>query len=118
MKEFALLFRMDVTTEEAQPTSEQMEQYMTEWMEWIEDIAHQGHLAEGGNHFSRAGRVIEPGDRITNTPHTAAHQSLAGYILISASDWNEATEIAKKCPILNGTGTSVEIREVASPGIE
>jgi len=33
-----------------------------------------------------------------------------------AESLDEATGIAEKCPILNGQNTSVEIREVATPG--
>jgi hypothetical protein len=39
MKEFVLIFRMDITTEEIQPSEVQMELYMTQWMAWINDIS-------------------------------------------------------------------------------
>jgi hypothetical protein len=116
MKEFALIFRMDIITEAAQPTEEQMKVYMQQWMEWIEEIADNGQLSEGGNHFSRQGRVLKPGGNVTDMPYVAEGVSVAGYILILAKDLDEATGIATKCPILNGLNTSVEIREVASPG--
>jgi len=58
MNEFVLLFRMDITNKEAQPTKKQMETYMQHWMSWINEIADNGQLADGGNHFSRHGRVI------------------------------------------------------------
>lgn len=32
MKEFVLLFRMDITNAEAQPTPKQMETYMQQWI--------------------------------------------------------------------------------------
>jgi hypothetical protein len=41
MKNFLLIFRMDVTTKEAQPTPAQMKLYMIQWMEWINDISAQ-----------------------------------------------------------------------------
>jgi hypothetical protein len=56
MKKFALLFRMDITTESAQPTPEQMERYMEEWTSWVNGIAEKGQLADG-NHFSKQGRL-------------------------------------------------------------
>jgi hypothetical protein len=40
----------------------------------------------------------------------------AGYLVILAKDMNEAVSIAENCPILAGEGTSVEIRETATPG--
>ena len=44
MKEFVLLFRMDITNEDAQPTKKQMESYMQQWMSWINEIAENGWL--------------------------------------------------------------------------
>lgn len=116
MKEFVLIFRMDILTPEAQPTVEQMEVYLKDWMEWIIDISDQGQLAEGGNHLSNSGMVLRSNNRMTIEPYTVYNESVSGYILILANDMNDAVSIAKKCPILQGEGTSVEIRETATPG--
>lgn len=117
MKQFVLLFRMDIKSEEAQPSKEQMEIYMKQWMAWINDIAEKGMLATGGNHFSREGRVLKSNDRVIEQPYIADDVSLAGYIIILAENLDEATKVAKQCPILNGQKTSVEIRETAKPGL-
>jgi hypothetical protein len=116
MKEFVLLFRMDITNQEAQPTKKQMEVYMQQWMEWINEIGDNEQLADGGNHFSRQGRVLKPNSVIIEAPHIADNNSVAGYIIILAKNIEEATKIAMKCPILNGQNTSVEIRETTTPG--
>lgn len=116
MKEFVLLFRMDITNAEAQPTKKQMETYMQQWMSWINEIADNDQLADGGNHFSRQGRVLKPNNEVVEAPHIADNNSIAGYIIILAKNLDEATKIANKCPILNGQNTSVEIRETATPG--
>lgn len=113
MKEFLLLFRMDITSPEAQPTDEQMEIYMEQWMEWIDEIADNDQLGEGGHHLSKQGRVIKSNNETIETPYIAEKISVAGYILVLAKNLDEATTIAKKCPILNGPNTSVEIRETA-----
>lgn len=117
MKEFVLLFRMDIANQEAQPTAVEMEHYMQQWMNWINDIAGKGQLADGGNHFSRQGRVLKPDNELIETPHIADNNSVAGYIIVLAGSLDKATKIAKQCPILNGKNTSVEIRETATPGI-
>lgn len=116
MKEFVLIFRMDITNKEAQPSAKQMEMYMQQWMGWINEIANQNQLADGGNHFSKQGRVLKPNNQIIDEPYIANNNSVAGYIIILADNLEEATKIAKKCPILNGQNTSVEIRETAMPG--
>ena len=116
MKEFVFMFRMDITTPEAQPTKEQMELYMVQWMDWINDISIHGHLANGGNHLSYNGKVLRANNVMSNEPYTSNNESVSGYILILAKNMDEAVGIAKKCPILQGEGTSVEIRETATPG--
>jgi hypothetical protein len=114
MKTFALIFRMDIITKEAQPTEEQLAGYMQDWMRWIDSIAAKDMLAEGGNHFLPTGNVLRPGNTISDGPYEAHKESVAGYILVHANDLAAAVTIAKACPILNGEGTSVEVRETAS----
>lgn len=116
MKQFALLFRMDITNPEAQPSKEQMKIYMEQWMTWLKGIAATQQLADGGNHFSQDGVVLKPKDTTIEGPYTSENLSVAGYILIYADSFDDAIIIAKKCPILQGENTSVEIRELASPG--
>jgi len=115
MKKFALIFRMDITTPGAQPTPEQMQGYMQQWMKWIDGMSAKGQLAEGGNHFSPQGKLIKPGPKITDGPYVSGTDSVAGYILINATNLDEAVKMAEKCPILQGKNTSVEIRETATP---
>jgi hypothetical protein len=106
---------MDITTKSAQPTSAQMKVYMTQWMEWINEISAQKQLAEGGNHLEKSGKVLRPKDVITDGPYTVNKESVAGYIIILAKDMDDAVRIASKCPILQGEGTNVEVREIATP---
>ncbi len=115
MKQFVLVFRMDITTKKIQPSKEQMATYMQQWMGWINNIDDNRQLADGGNHFSKQGKILQPHNKITDEPYKANGQSVA-YIIIYAKDMEEATSIASKCPILNGENTSLEIRETALPG--
>ncbi len=114
MKEYVLMFRMDITNPEAQPTKEQMKVYMQQWSNWINEIAENGFLADGGNHLSPEGRLLKPKNTMIDLPYISENNSIAGYIIILASSLDGATKIAEKCPILNGENTSVEIREIAS----
>lgn len=116
MKEYVLLFRMDITSAEKKTTDAQMQVYMQQWMAWINDIELKGQLADGGNHFSSNGKVLRPGGIMEDGPYTVNKESVAGYIIILAKDMDNALAIAQKCPILEGEGTSVEIRETDVPG--
>lgn len=116
MKEYVLLFHMDILTKEVQPTKEQMEVYMQQWMQWINDIDEKGQLALGGNYLNYNGKVVRANNVVTDEPYVSNKESVAGYIIIHAKDMDNALVIAQKCPILKGEGTSVEVREIAKPG--
>lgn len=111
MNHYTLFFRMDITTPEAQPTPEQMELYMEQWGDWMDTITANDQLADGGTHLSVQGKVLKPNNIITDGPYTEKGESVAGYIIVQAHDMNEAVSIAQSCPILQGEGTSVEIRQ-------
>lgn len=102
---------MDITTPEAQPTPEQMELYMEQWDDWMDMIAANDQLADGGTHLSVQGKVLRPNNVMTDGPYTEKNESIAGYIIVLAEDINGAVAIAQSCPILQGEGTSVEIRQ-------
>jgi hypothetical protein len=113
MKNFILFFRMDILSKEAQPTKKQMKVYMEQWNEWVEGIIDKNKLLSG-NHLSQKGMVLKPGGKLSAGPYVKSKESIAGYLIIQAKDIKEASEIAEKCPILFGKGTSVEIREIES----
>lgn len=115
MKQFMLIFRMDLETAAVQPSQDQLDRYMVDWMNWIGSIAESDLLADGGNHLARSGCVLRKGS-VQQSLYSANQESVAGYILIRSKDTAQAVEIASRCPILNGDGTSVEVRELAPPG--
>ncbi|CAL1519472.1 YciI family protein [Chitinophaga sp. MM2321] len=112
MNEFILLFRLDIITKEAQPSPEQMQAYMKEWQKWVNGIDAQHKLSSGGNHLSSEGRVVKSGNVVTDGPYAELKESVAGYIIIKTTDFEDAVSIAKTCPILAGAGNSVEVRQV------
>lgn len=111
MDEFILLFRLDLITKEAQPSPEQMQVYMQQYHEWVEGIAAQNKFI-GGKGLSTEGKVLKSNHLITDGPYAEIKESIAGYIMIRARDFDEAVELAKGCPILNGEGNSVEVRKI------
>jgi len=116
MKEYVLLFRMDILSKKAQPSPAQLKTYMQDWMEWMNAIAEKGQLASGGNHLSyTVARVLKPGHVKSEGPYVANNESVAGYIIVRAKNLEGAIFLAEKCPILKGENTSVEVRETATP---
>jgi hypothetical protein len=112
MEEYLILMRLDLITKEAQPSPEQMQEYMKIYNDWVGSIAAQNRYI-GGKGLSTEGKVIRSNDMITDGPYAEIKESLAGFIMIKARDFDDAVRIAKDCPILEGDN-SVEVRKVVS----
>ncbi|AOP36415.1 transcription initiation protein [Leptospira tipperaryensis] len=113
MNEFLILMRLDLITKEEQPSPQQLQVYMKQYHDWVETITAQKKFL-GGKGLSTEGKVIKSNQVITDGPFVEIKESLAGFIMILAEDFEEAVSIAKECPILGGAGNSVEVRQVVS----
>jgi hypothetical protein len=113
MDEYLLLMRLDIITKEAQPSPEQLQQYMKMYQDWVGGIAAQNKFA-GGKGLSTEGKVVKSGHVVTDGPYAEIKESLAGFIMVRAADFEDALAMAKACPILGGAGNSVEVRKVTN----
>ena len=113
MEEYVLLMRLDILTKEAQPSPEQMQQYMKQYHDWVGGIAAQNKFV-GGTGLSTEGRVFKSNNMITDGPFAEIKESIAGFITVRARDFDEASKFAQACPILQGDGNTVELRKIVS----
>lgn len=114
MKEFALIFRTS-TDNEFRPTPAQMQEMLTSWTNWMGGIAAKDRLADKGSRMGISGsKTLAPGNVITDGPYTEVKEFINGVMYIRAEDIDEAVELAKGCPMLNGGG-KVEIRPLVTP---
>jgi hypothetical protein len=111
MKEFLLVFRRDFVSNDVQPSPEQLQNMMKPWQDWMGSLAAQNKLVSSGNRLASDGRVVKPGDVITNGPYVEIKEAIGGYIIIRAESLDEAAELSKGCPILHIKG-NVEVRTV------
>jgi hypothetical protein len=111
MDEFLILMRLDILTKDAQPSPEQLQGYMKMYHDWVGSIAAQNKFV-GGTGLSTEGKVLRPNNVITDGPYAELKESIAGFITIKATDFDDAVSMAKQCPILYGEGNSVEVRMV------
>jgi hypothetical protein len=111
MSEFLLVFRRDYVSNETSMSPEQLQSMMKPWQDWIGNIAAQNKLVDQGNRLASEGRVLKPGNVITNGPYVEIKEGIGGYTIVRASSIDEAAELSKGCPILM-IGGSVEIRPV------
>ena len=111
MKDYLFVYRMDYGA--VAPASPEAMAAMTKrWMEWIAGIAAKNKLTDRGNRLTNEGKVVRPGNVVTNGPYAEIKESIGGYTLVKAESYDEATELAMGCPILT-VGGNVEVREIS-----
>ena len=113
MKEFLLVFRRDFTTEQSQPSPEQMQSSMKHWQDWMGGIAAQNKMASPGNRLGSEGKVVTTNNVVVDGPYAEIKESIGGYIIVKANSIDEATELSKNCPVLL-IGGNVEVRPIVA----
>jgi hypothetical protein len=88
----------------APSSPEEGKKVMAAWQAWMGSIGDS--LTDGGNPFGQS-LTVNSDQSITND---GGANPASGYTLVEANSVEDATEIAKKCPILE-SGGSVEICE-------
>ena len=112
MKDFLLVYRTDYNNMPKSPSPEQMQASTKRWMDWIGGIAAQNKLTDRGNRLVPSGKVLKSENIIADGPYTEIKESIVGYSIVKAGSVEEATELAKGCPIL-AIGGNVEVREIS-----
>jgi hypothetical protein len=111
MNEYILLFRHQDGHKVASP--EQVQIWMKQTQEWIGGIAAQNKFTGSNGLMFDEAAVVRPGNVIDKGPFGEVRQTIGGYIIVKASSLDEAIEFAKGCPVLQGEGNSVEVRQIA-----
>ena len=113
MSQFVYLYRMtDAARQEAMGTPERAQQNMQRWMAWMTDLDKKGHLKDRGQPLERSGKVVRGQQKtVTDGPFTEAKDLVGGFTLIEARDIDQAVDLSRGCPILEGGG-SVEVRPI------
>lgn len=113
MSQFLYLYRAtDAARQEAMGTPERAQQSMQRWMAWMNDLEAKGHLKDRGQPLEQTGKVVRGrGKTVTDGPYTEAKDLVGGFTIVEARDIDQAVELSRGCPILEGGG-SVEVRPV------
>ena len=106
LKEFMLIFSYQPTNEE--PSTEQLQQMQKEWGSFINGVAMQGKLVST-HRLGFEGTIISTNQTIENSIQISKGKIVSGNMILKAFSLNEATEIARKCPIFS-MGGNVEVR--------
>jgi hypothetical protein len=108
--EFMLLFRN--TRLEQRLSTDKMQEAMRRLNEWLGRWSERGQMP-GGQPLGDEGRVISGAKPrvVADGPYAEAKEAVGGYVLVLATDFDEAVQIAGEWPLLDYDCT-VEVRPV------
>src|SRR5262245_40213530 len=113
MATFVYLFRGDPAAYRSM-SPEEMQQTMSKWMNWREALEKSGHIKQRGQRLDAGGKVVRGKSKaVTDGPYVEIKDSIQGFLLVEAEAMDEALELARGCPILEGDGT-VEVRPIVA----
>ena len=112
MAKFMLFIRggYEVTS---QFSPEEMQAVIGRYRQWAGALSQAGRLVEAEKLCDDGGRLLrrtESGFSVDG-PFTETKETIGGYYIIHAGDYDEALELAKECPIFD-EGGDVELRKI------
>ncbi|MEM9327485.1 MAG: YciI family protein [Bacteroidota bacterium] len=107
LKDYMLIFRMELNPNFV-PSPEQASDMRNAWGGWIGGIAQNARLVSS-HQLGFEGKTLASDQSVQAGYVMADKQSISGNLVVKAADMDEATAIAKGCPILT-MGGSVEVR--------
>ncbi|HEX3436811.1 MAG TPA: YciI family protein [Pseudacidobacterium sp.] len=109
MTKFMVLLRGNPTGYQSL-SPEQMQQITKKWMDWRQGLEKGGYLYQAGERLDGSGKVVRGKSKtVTDGPYVEVKDSIQGHLFLETKDIDQAVELVKACPILEGDG-SVEIR--------
>jgi hypothetical protein len=89
----------------------QLQAELQKWAVWIEQLAKAGKFT-AGDPLAQGGKVVTGSKKtVTDGPFAEAKDLVGGYLIVKAASLEEATEMARGCPIFENDGT-VEVRAI------
>jgi len=108
-KQYLLIFRFK--SDFTPPSQDAIQANIRHWQDYMNDLKKSGKLVSGVRPNTK-GKTISGSEKVTNEgAYIANHELVSSFIIINASSMDEATGIAKNCPIFEFDG-SVEIRPI------
>jgi hypothetical protein len=97
MKEYLLLMKGD---DSAEAGPEEMQKRMQDYMAWMQKMVSEERWV-AGTPLEASGALLKDSETvITDGPFLEPKEIIGGYVILKASDQNEANELAKACPLL------------------
>ena len=113
MAQFMFIFRGGgyAASQPFSPT--EVQAHLAKWNAWSERLVAEGKLASGDAlTHPPSGKTLRGRDKVvTDGPYAESKDLVSGILVVNAGSLDQATEIARGCPIFEHDG-SVEVRPV------
>ena len=97
MNEFMLLMKGD---DSADASPEQMQERMQGYMVWMKKMMGEERLVSGQPLEPTGAHLTDPDSVITDGPFLEPKEIIGGFVILRAKDLDEATSLARACPLL------------------
>jgi hypothetical protein len=113
MAKFIFIFRGGGYADPHLVSPSELQSHLARWTAWTNGLLAQGKLAAAQPlEHPATGATIRGRDRVvTDGPYAESKDLVSGVVVIEAASLQEATELARDCPIFEADG-SVEVRPV------
>ncbi len=94
------------------PSPAQMQEMFAVFNAWKEK--YKANILDMGGKLMPGGKIVTASG-VTDGPFVEAKEIVGGFMIVSAESYERALEVAREGPGLMMPGSSIEIREIASP---
>ena len=94
------------------PSPAQMQEMYAAFNAWMEKF--KVNILDMGGKLKSGGKIVTASG-VTDGPFIEAKEIVGGYMLVVADSLERAIEVARESPGVLAPGSSVEVREIASP---
>jgi hypothetical protein len=107
-----LVFLRSVPGKQEAPSPAQMQHMHAAFNAWQEKF--KGNIVDMGGRLRPGGKILTASG-VTDGPFAEAKEVVGGYMVVAAENYDGALAVARECPGVVRTVSTVEIREIASP---
>jgi hypothetical protein len=94
------------------PSPAQMQDMYAAFNVWKDKF--KANIVDMGGKLRPGGKILTASG-VTDGPFAEAKEVVGGYMVVAAESYDRAVAVARECPGVVRPGSSVEIREIASP---
>jgi len=107
-----LLIQRSVPGKKEPPSPAQMQEMYAVFSTWKEKF--KDNIVDMGGKLKPGGKIASASG-VTDGPFIEAKEIVGGYMVVAADNYEHALEIAREGPGMMMPGSSIEIREIATP---